>query len=116
RLAAEAVVRNASIDVQRLLSQDDIAGFLDSLLGMGNRRHLYVVAVLTSVGWTDDRQPEGEAIARHLGLDWNDVRATVDDFHRRLNIVPSGGRYRYISPTPLGIHLAVQAWKTFPDQ
>ncbi len=31
------------------------------------------------------------------------------------SIAPRGGRYRYISPTPLGIHLAVEAWTTFPD-
>jgi hypothetical protein len=76
-----------------------------------------VVAVLTSVGWTDDKQEEGKAVADHFNfnLDWNSVRATVEDFHRRLGIAPRGGRYRYISPTPLGIHLAVEAWTTCPD-
>ena len=96
-------------------SRDEIRGFLDGMLGTGDRRALHVVAVLASVGWTEDVQVEGEAIARHFGLDWNDVRARVDEFHRRFGIVPRGGRYRYISPTPLGIHLAVEAWTTFPD-
>jgi DNA polymerase III delta prime subunit len=115
RLAADAIVRDSSLDVTGLLSRDEIRGFLDGMLGMGDRRALYVVAVLNRVGWTDDKQNEAEVIAQHFGLDWNWVRATVDGFHRRLGIVPRGGRYRYISPTPLGIHLAVEAWTTYPD-
>jgi hypothetical protein len=67
------------------------------------------------VGWTDDMMAEGEAVANHLSLDWNSVRLTVDRFHSRLGIAPRSGRYRYISPTPLGIHLAVEAWTAYPD-
>lgn len=115
RLAADAVARSSTMDVRGLLSRDDIRGFLDGMLGGGERRALHVVAVLSSVGWTDDRQGEGEAVARHMGLDWNGVRASVEDLHRRFGIAPRGGRYRYISPTPLGIHLAVDAWTTYPD-
>lgn len=114
-LAADAVVRSPHMDVKGLLGHDEIRGFLDGMLGAGDRRALYVVAALTSVGWIDEKQSEGEAVAKHLGLDWNWVRATVEDFHRRLGIVPRGGRYRYISPIPLGIHLAVEAWITYPD-
>jgi hypothetical protein len=115
RLAADAVVLNPSMNVRGLLSRDDIHAFLDGMLGAGDRRALYVVAVLTTLGWTEDKQHEGETVARHLGLNWNEVRASVKDFHRRLGIAPRGGRYRYISPTPLGIHLAVEAWETYPD-
>ncbi len=115
RLAADAIARSPAMDVRGLLSRDEIREFLDRMLGSGERRALYVVAVLTSVGWTDDKQDEGAAVARHFGLDWNFVRATVEDFHRRWGIAPRGGRYRYISPTPLGIHLAVEAWTTYPD-
>lgn len=115
RLAADAVARTPTMDVRGLLSRDEIRAFLDGMLGPGNRHALYVVAVLTSVGWTDDKQEEGQLVAEHFGLDWNSVRATVEDFQRRLGIAPHGGRYRYISPTPLGIHLAVEAWTTYPD-
>lgn len=115
RLAAYAVAQSPTMTVRGLLSRDEIREFLDRMLGAGDRCDLYVVAVLTSVGWTDDKQGEGEAIAGHLGLDWNRVRATVDDFDRLWGIAPRGGRYRYISPTPLGIYLAVEAWSTYPD-
>jgi len=115
KLAAFAVDRNPYIDIRDLLSRDEIRGFLSSMLGTNDRRALYVVAVLANVGWTDDVQNEGEAIARHFDLNWNDVRAKVDMFHRNFEIVPHGGRYRYISPAPLGIHLAIEAWTTYPD-
>lgn len=115
RLAADAVAQNPTMNVRGLLSREEIYGFFNRMLGTGDRRALYVVAVLTKVGWTDDVQNEGEAVAKHFGLDWNSVRATVEDFQRRLGIAPRGGRYRYISPTPLGIHLAVEAWTTYPE-
>ena len=115
RLAAYAVARSPAMDVRGLLSRDEIRGFLDGMLGTDDRRALYVVAVLTHVGWIDDKQEEGKVVTEHFGLDWNSVRAIVEGFHRRLGIVPRGGRYRYISPTPLGIYLAVEAWTTYPD-
>lgn len=115
RLASDVVADNLSIDVRSLLSQDAIRGFLDKMLGTEKRRALHVVAVLTNVGWTEDAQVEGEAIANHLDLGWNDVRAEINDFHRQFGIVPRGGRYRYISPTPLGNYLAIEAWEVYPD-
>jgi hypothetical protein len=115
RLAANAVVLSPSMDVRGLLRRDEIRGFLDRMLGTGDRRPLYVVAALTSVGWTDDKHHEGETVAKHLRQDWDSVRAAVDGFHDRFGIAPRGGRYRYISPKPLGIHLAVEAWTTYPD-
>jgi DNA polymerase III delta prime subunit len=115
RLAGNAVAQNPSMNIRELLGCDEIRVFLDRMLGTGDRQHLHVVAVLTSVGWMDDKQAEGEAIARHFNLDWNRVRHMVDEYHRRFGIVPQGGRYRYISPVPLGIYLAVEAWNTYPD-
>jgi hypothetical protein len=114
-LAAFAVARNPSLDMRQLLGQDEVRAFLDGMLGNEDRVALYAVAVLTSVGWSEEKDVEGKAIANHLGLDWNVVRAKVRDFDRRLHIAPRGGRYRYISPIPLGIYLALEAWITWPD-
>ena len=114
RLAADAVDKEPSATLPNLLARHEIRRILDRLLGDGDRRALYVVAVLTHVGWNDDKQQEGKAIAEHLGLDWNDVRFRVDDFHDRMGIAPRGGRYRYISPEPLAIYLAHAALQTYP--
>lgn len=114
-LASNAVAMNPLMNIREMLNRDEIRGFLDGMLGNDDRRPLYVVAVLTSIGWTEDKQAEGEVVAHHLGLDWASVRYIVEQFNNRFGIVPRGGRYRYISPTPLGIHLAVEAWNTYPD-
>lgn len=115
KLAADAVAHNPTMDVTDLLSRSDIKTLMDRMLDTDDRRPLYVVAVLANVGWAEDKEAEGKAIASSFGLDWNDVRYKVDAFHGRFGIAPRGGRYRYISPTPLGIYLAVEAWNTFPD-
>jgi hypothetical protein len=115
RLTADAVAKDPSISVRGLLDLSHVQHFLDRMLGTGDRRCLHVVAVLTTVGWTGDRQAEGESIARHFGLDWNNVCVGVQDFDRRMGIARRGGRYRYISPTPLGIYLALDAWRAYPD-
>jgi hypothetical protein len=115
KLAADAVARDPGVDVRNLLKLSGIRSFLDKMLGTADRRHLYVVASLASVGWRDEAEVEGKAIAEHFGWAWNDVRATVESFDRSFGIVPRGGRYRYISPKPLAVYLAVEAWETYPD-
>jgi hypothetical protein len=116
RLAADAVVQNPSMDVKGLLGREEVHGFLDRMLDHSDRSALYVVAVLTSVGWTDEKQVEGQLVANHLGQNWNSVQAQIENFHKRFGIAPRGGRYRYISPTPLGIYLALEAWEIYPDR
>jgi hypothetical protein len=115
KLAADAVAQEPSIDVQRLLKRKEIHKFLDDMLGREDRRVLHVVAALNRVGWDGDASVEGQAIAHHFNLDWNCVRAQVHDLDNRLGIVPRAGRFRYISPSPLGIYLAAEAWEIYPD-
>jgi len=116
RLAADAVDEDPSSTVPSLLDRSGIRRLLDRMLGDVDRRCLYAVAVLTHVGWTDDRQQEGRAVAEHFGLDWNNVRYQVGQAHRLMGIAPRGGRYRYISPQPLGIYLAFEAWETYSEE
>lgn len=113
RLTADAVSKEPSATLPNLLARHEIRGILDRLLGKGNRRALYVVAVLTRVGWTEDKQQEGRLIAEHLGLNWDDVVYQVNESHDRMGIAPRGGRYRYISPEPLAIYLAHEAWERY---
>ena len=115
RLTADAVADAPEATVPNLLDRQEISAFLKRLLGDGDHRALYVVAVLTQTGWSEDRQQEGQAIAEHLGLNWSDVRYLVEQFDRRMGIARRGGRYRYISPNPLGTYLAHEAWETYPD-
>lgn len=114
RLIANVVDIDRAASVPEVLHRAEIRQLLDRMLGKGDRRPLYVVAILTHVGWDGDREDEGEAIAEYMGLVWSEVRYTVNDFHDRMRIAPRGGRYRYISPEPLGIYLALEALDVYP--
>ncbi len=116
RLTADAVTEDPTATVPNLLDRSGIRRLLDRMLGDEDRRCLYVVAVLTHVGWTGDRQHEGQTVAEHLGLDWSDVRYQVERVHQRTGVAPRGGRYRYISPYPLGVYLASEAWETYGEE
>lgn len=118
RLAARAVKLKPDISIQDLLQDRNVVRLMDDLLQakIEDRRALHVVAALASVGWEGDRQDEGRAIANHLGLDWDTVRARVHDFDRRLGIAPRAGDLRYISPSPLGVYLAAEAWDIDRDR
>lgn len=115
QLIAPVVDTDREVTVPDVLHREEIRQVLDRMLGDGDRRALYVVAILSHVGWERDRQEEGAAIASYMGLDWSQVRYAVNDFHRRMHIAPRGGRYRYISPDPLGIYLALEALEVYPD-
>lgn len=116
KMAADAVAKTPCMNVRELLSQAEIRRFLDGMLGPPeDRKPLYVVAALSTVGWTAELDAEGRAIAQHFSLNWNTVRESIQRFDDHYDIAPKGGRYRYISPTPLGIHLAVEAWTVWPD-
>lgn len=115
RLTADAVTEDPSATAPDLFDRSDIRRLLDRMLGDGDRRSLYVIAALADVGWTGDRQQEGEAVAAHLGLDWNEAQHQVERIHRSTGIAPRSGRYRYISPYPLAVYLAREAWESYPD-
>ena len=115
RLIARVVDTDREATVPDVLYRAEIRQLLDRMLGDGDRRALHVVAILSHVGWYRDRQAEGVAIAAFMGLDWNRVRYDVNNFHLRMRIAPRGGRYRYISPDPLGIYLTLEAVEVYPD-
>lgn len=115
RLISNVVDTHREASVPEVLRRNEIRQLLNRMLGQGHRRALHVVAILTHVGWEGDRKEEGQAIAEYMGLDWNDVRYRVNDYHDRMHIVPRGGRYRYISPEPLGIYLALEALEVQPE-
>jgi hypothetical protein len=115
-LAAAALERDRALDVQGLLARGDIRELLDELIPDHSRRSsLRVLAALESVGWTGDAAAEGMAIASHYQLDWNRVRDDIDQLHAEYGIAPTAGNLRYVSPRPLGVLLAVEAWAAQPE-
>jgi hypothetical protein len=116
RLVAGAVAANPGINVRELLRSPAVKPFIEALLPAAeDRLALYVVAALESVGWEGSREREGKTIASHFGINWNEVRARVHALDERLGIAPRAGDLRYISPSPLGVYLALDAWECLPE-
>jgi hypothetical protein len=116
RMAAKAVDEEPDLETTDLFRPGgNIAQLMDRMLGPHDRGPLHVVALLASVGWAGTREEEGKAIAAHLGIPWLDVQRRVEEFHRKLGIAPRANDLRYISPAPLGVYLAIDAWQTYPD-
>src|SRR5258708_22477685 len=75
-----------------------------------------VVGLVSRVGWNGEPEQEGQALAKLLGMDWYQVKDHVHRMHDRLGIAPPGGRYRYISPRPLALYLALEALEIYGDR
>ena len=116
RMAAKAVDEEPDLETTDLFRPGgNIAQLMDRMLGPHDRGPLHVVALLASVGWAGTREEEGKTISAHLGIPWPDVQRRVEEFHRKLGIAPRANDLRYISPAPLGVYLAIDAWQTYPD-
>lgn len=116
RMAAKAVDEEPDLQTTDLFRPGgNIAQLMDRMLGSHDRGPLHVVALLASVGWAGTREEEGKAISAHLGIPWPDVQRRVEEFHRWFGIAPRANDLRYISPAPLGVYLALDAWQTYPD-
>jgi len=112
RVTADALERDRNLDVRALLERREVGDLLNSLIGDASRRKsLLVLASLESVGWENDAAAEGKAIAAHFGLDWGQVRSDIEAIQTEQGIAPAAGDLRYISPRPLGVLLAVEAWQ-----
>jgi hypothetical protein len=120
RLVCDSLSREPDLKALEMLQQTgDMARLLDRLLGdLPNldRRCLHVLALLRQVGWSEDRENEGRAVAEWLGLNWVDVKQTVHGVHRKAGIAPLAGRLRYISPRPLALYLALEALDVYGSQ
>lgn len=117
RMAAIAIDKNPNLDTSSLLASDTIRSMMDTMLGnLTERGPLHVLAALKFVGWYGDRESEGRMIAGHFEFPWLDVQRAVQRHHDNYGIAPRIGDMRYISPTPLGTYLFLEAVKTYPDK
>jgi hypothetical protein len=117
RMLAHSLAKNPAQSTSDLLMIADARGLLERMLGnAADRQGLYVAALMSTVGWEGVLAKEGQAIAKHLGLEWAKVRMDVQRFHREYGIVPRAGDLRYVSPTPLAVMLAMEAMEVFRDE
>ncbi len=76
---------------------------------------LMALAVMESTGWRGSSAEEGRVLIEHLGLNWGEAQAKIHWFNENYSVAPLAGNYRFISPTPLALFLAENAWEAWPD-
>ncbi len=90
--------------------------FMQIMLGdRKNYAPLLAVALFESLGWKGIHAEELQIVVEHLGLNLADVKVTVCQFDEDFGIAPLSGDFRHISPPPLAVFLAQQAWESWGD-
>lgn len=116
RLVGEYLLRHPQVTTSQLLEEDLIAKVIKSLLPRVDRRHLYVLAVLETLGFAGEAEGQGELVAESLGVEWLAVKATISELRDEYGLVRMGQDFLYLSPLPLALALAQEAWHSFPTQ
>jgi hypothetical protein len=95
-----------------LIRRNDIESFVTELLPEGRAFFLSaVLALVERVGWDRELRPQLEVLAQFAGA----TLAEFDDVGRELEqrgLLTREGRYRVVSPHPLAVFLAAEAWRT----
>lgn len=107
-----ALQQNRSGNMTEIMSSDGIASFIDRIMEVIDqpaRPYLLVLSLFESIGFFDERQIEGETVAKFFGWNFGEMRQGLDQVHRKHGIVPLAGDIRYISPKPLAICLAMRS-------
>jgi len=110
RVIGEAFDRDPGISLETLVGPKNLGRLLDRVLGDLKREHLHVFAILRSIGWRGATEDEGKAVAQCLGVSWTEAKATALRGQAR-GIIKAGGELCYLSPQPLALNLALDAWR-----
>jgi hypothetical protein len=113
---AERVANVDAAQAAELIERNDIEQFVVALLPEGSAFfYSAVLALLERVGWDRDLRPQLEILARFAGA----AIEEIIDAGRALEqsgLLVQQGRYRSVSPHPLAVYLAAEAWRTEGDR
>lgn len=106
-------LRNAeAAQAADIIRRNDIESFVTELLPDGRAFFLSaVLALVERVGWDRELRPQLEVLAKFADA----TLAEFDDVGRELEqrgLLTREGRYRVVSPHPLAVFLAAEAWRT----
>ncbi len=99
-----------------LIAQDDINALITGMLPEG--RDFFnsaVLALLQRVGWDREVRGELETLARFAGISVNELEGAGQELGHR-GLLARRGRYRAVSPHPLAVFLAAEAWREVGDR
>lgn len=106
---AERVAQGA-VTIGELTSSEEFGLILQRLIPDESQRvALRGLALMDQVGWEGDVSSEGEAIAKFVGIPWNEMRRHIAEAERQ-NLAQRRGRYRYVTPDLVALWLAAEEW------
>jgi hypothetical protein len=113
---AQAVLNSPRASVRDLI---DAAGLREFILGMvasdGDFLAVSALALFARFGFDGEKRSELEAIARGLDIPMTELLAAVRRLEEK-GLVAKHGRYRAVTPQPLAVLLAAQAWEQLEDK
>lgn len=112
-VVAQAISRRGIRNLSDLPRDSEVSGFVQKMLieAPEGRDALQGIALLSRVGFKDGVEAEGQAIAKFIGIDWNNMQRLLKPAID-LGIVSTRGRYWYVSPELLGLWLAADFWRS----
>jgi hypothetical protein len=114
-ILADAVQNNPDTVAGHLITRDIIRAFVaDALPDGASFLACCVLALLTRVGVSGEVGSEIEVLAEALGIDRSELRVSQRAL-QNLNLIDVKGRFRSVTPQPLAVYLAAQAWEDFED-
>jgi len=99
-----------------LIGRNDIEAFVTELLSEG--RDFFcsaVLALLDRVGWDGELRYQAELLASFAGVEMSDLESAELSLSGR-GLMTRQGRYRVVTPHPLAVFLASEAWSRFADR
>ena len=111
-LFADRITGEDGAQAADLIARDDIEAFVTTFLPAGKDFFFSaVLALVERVGWDRELRPQLEILAQFAGTTPDAFEKVGRDLEQR-GLLQREGRYRAITPHPLAVFLAAEAWRT----
>ena len=113
---ADRVVHIGDAQAADLIARNDIEQFVATLLPEG--RDFFcseVLALLERVGWDQDLRYQLELLAHFAEASIEEMESAAVQLEQR-GLLIRQGRYRSVTPHPLAVYLAAEAWRRHGDR
>jgi len=104
-----ALARLDEADAAELMRHTDVPSVVAVLVGDLPLAVVRSLALFRRIGWEDEKAAQARQLATWLGIDEASLRDVGEHLQER-GLVERQGRYRLVSPFPVAVSLAAQAW------
>lgn len=110
---ADRIIHVGDTQAADLIARDDIEQFVAALLPEG--RDFFCSAALAlfeRIGWEGELRYQLELLANFVGTSIEEMESAAAQLERQ-GLLIHQGRYRSVTPHPLAVYLAAEAWRTY---